>query len=192
VQAVTGSDEEIAAVVASNVAGRWQPSGCATVSQEGPRLVIAFDDCAGPYGLVHVEGTAHLTLFVVDGTVMVDATWTTMRVNRAMLTGGANGWFGVYLDGTGYEGSAYRIIWDRSSECGSMLGDWDNEERIDPFVRRDFTSANVMRCAGGCPTGIVSRTFDTGTTVTVTLDGTAVASWVSSTGRNGTLALACQ
>lgn len=202
--------DQVATAIAANVAARWQPTGCATVEQQGSAITITYNDCTGPRGLLHVSGQLVLTTAVkLDGTITVHGTSGDLTVNDAHLVVDVDAEYAV--TGTGHtltvstQGSAvgprgteldhignYTITWDTTSQCRSVAGNWSTEAtRTDGTTLQRSTTADVMRCAGSCPVGSVSRTFATGTTLTVTFDGTALAHWETSTGKSGTVNLVC-
>jgi hypothetical protein len=198
--------DQVAVRIAANVALRWNPSGCAVVQQSGASITITYNDCTGPRGLVHVSGTLDVVVSVSsDGSIGLHGTSDDLTVNGASLvvdaeatysisatehtltvhtTGSGVGAFGNTID---HEGD-YTLTWDTATACGRITGDWSTEIG----TRERATQADVARCAGGCPTGSITHEFRAGATVTVTFDGTATASWTTSTGRSGTFALACR
>ena len=208
---MAATPDQVAARIAANVALRWQPSGCAVQTSQGNTITITYNDCTGPRGLVHVNGQIILTVTVkLDGTIVVHGTSSNLTVNDATLaisadaayattgsghtlivstTGSAVGPRGSELDHVGN----YTINWDTSSQCGSLAGTWATDAtRTDGTTAPRSTTSNVMRCAGSCPLGTVTRRFVSGTSVTVTFDGTATARWQTSTGRSGAIELACR
>jgi hypothetical protein len=209
-EAPTVPEEQLAADVAANVALRWEPTGCASTSQDGTVLTITFDNCNGPRGVAHVTGTLTASLYVIDGTAIVDVSSPAMSVNGATLTVASQVWAGVTLDAvlldgftqgpaTGPRGNeverwgSYVITWPASSECSSFRGEWDTEAAplTDP-LKPITTTSDLLRCPGRCPHGTVSRIFTNGARVTVTLDGSTLAHWESTAGRSGTLDLRCE
>jgi hypothetical protein len=203
--------DQIAARLAANVALRWQPSDCATVDQNGNTITITYNDCTGPRGLRTVNGMLVLVVSVaLDGSITVHGESANLTVNDIMLKIKADATYTT--SGTGHtitvstEGSSvgsrgfeldhvgnYTINWDTASQCGSLAGSWSTEAtRLDGTTVSRSATANVMRCVGSCPIGTVSRTFRSGTTWTVTFDGTSVAEWSTSTGRSGTIDLPCR
>ena len=206
--ALTG--DQVAAKIAANVAARWNPSGCATVTQTGANLAITYDDCSGPRGLVHVTGELDLAVSVaLDGTISVHATASDLQVNNASLSISADGTYATSGtshtltvqssgDGTGPRGNdithdgQYTITWDTSSQCGSIAGHWSTELSNATTSATRSNDVSLMKCATGCPTGTVTHHFLGGQSLTVTFDGTATASWSTSGGKTGTIALSCQ
>jgi len=203
--------DQVAGRIAANVASRWQPSGCATVAQQANTITISYDDCSGPRGLVHVSGQLVLTVSVeLDGAIVVHGEAQHLTVNEVELainadatyrSSGTSHTIAVATEGSavGPRGNAlvhlgdYTVTWDTSSQCGSLAGAWSTElTRVDGTTASRSTTSNVMRCAGGCPIGTLSRTFASGTTLTITFDGTAAAEWSTSTGRSGAVELRCR
>ncbi|MGE5181969.1 MAG: hypothetical protein ACM31C_07895, partial [Acidobacteriota bacterium] len=202
--------DQVAARIAANVALRWQPSGCATVTSSGANVTIKFDDCTGPRGLLHVTGELDLVVSIsAAGAIDVAGTASGLQVNRAVLdvdthaeytvsgtmhqlavqtTGTGTGPFGNTIDHSGN----YTVAWDPASTCGSIDGMWSTEISNTTASATRSNELNVMRCAGGCPTGTLVHTGFAGVTLTVTFDGSATASWTTSTGKSGTFALQCQ
>jgi hypothetical protein len=209
---VTGSvtSDQVAARIAANVALRWNPSSCATVTSSGSNVTIKYDDCTGPRGLVHVTGELDLVVSITTaGAIQVAGTATGLEVNRAVLdvnvtatysVSGTMHSLAVQTDGsgTGPRGTAidhqgnYTIGWDDSSQCGSIAGDWSTELTRTNGSASRATNVNLMRCSGGCPTGTAAHTGLAGITLTLTFDGTNIAAWATSNGKSGTFALACQ
>ncbi len=200
--------DQVAARIAANVALRWNPAGCATATASGANVTVTFNDCTGPRGLLHVTGTLDLAV-TVDTAIHVHGTATGLEVNRAVLdidsnatysttatthsisvqtTGTGTGPFGNTIDHTG----DYTVTWDPASSCGSLQGMWSTEISSTTASATRSNDVNIMRCAGGCPTGSLVHTGFGGVTLTVTFDGSATASWTTSTGKSGTFALQCQ
>jgi hypothetical protein len=201
---------DVAATIAANVATRWSPSTCATVTTNGPDVDIKFDDCTGPRGLLHVTGELDLVVSInTSGAIAVTGTATGLQVNNATLdinltatyaTSGTNDVLTVDTmgAGTGPLGNAidhsgnYTVTWDTTSQCGSIDGMWSTELTSSTTSRTRGNMVDVSRCAGGCPTGTMVHDFLTSETLTITFDGTPTASWALSTGKTGSFALACQ
>jgi hypothetical protein len=202
--AMAATSEEIAVRIAANIGLRW-PSSCRTVEQNGNAITVTYNDCTGPRGLLRVSGQLVLTVQVkTDGSISVHGTSGNMTINDANLmvdvealysrvgtthtvdvvtSGHAVGPRGSELDHVG----DYTVTLDAGTQCRSLVGSWATEaELADGRTASRSTTADVTRCAGGCPTGTVARTFRNGVTLTVTFDGTSTAQWETSTGRTGT------
>lgn len=208
---VTGlTTDQAAGRILANVALRWIPSSCATATRSGANITVTLTDCTGPRGLLHVSGTIDLVVAVdATGTISVTGHSDDLMVNRANLTFDVSATYGVsgtnhtltvqtQGQGTGPLGNEidhngnYTITWDTSSQCGSIAGDWSTEFSNGVQSATRSNEVNLMRCAGGCPTGSIVHTFLRGQTLTVTFDGTNVAQWQTSGGRSGTVNLTCQ
>jgi hypothetical protein len=202
--------EEIAVRIAGNIGLRW-PSSCRTIETNGNAITITYNDCTGPRGLFHVSGQLVLTVQLkLDGSILVHGSSGDLTVNDAHLVVDVDATYS--LSGTNHvltvstQGSAtgprgndlehvgdYTITWDTLSQCGSLVGSWATEATLaDGTTASRSTNVNMMKCAGACPVGTVMRTFRNGVSLTVTFDGTAEASWETSTGRSGTVALVCR
>ena len=201
---------DVAARIAANVALRWSPSTCATVSTNGADVTIKFDDCTGPRGLLHVTGELDLVVSIsTTGTIQVAGTATGLQVNNATLNinltamyavsgtndelmvqtmGSGTGPLGNAIDHTG----SYTVTWDTTSQCGALDGTWSTSLTSTTATHSRGNTVDVMRCAGGCPTGTMTHNFVTSETLTITFDGTPTADWKLSTGASGTFALDCQ
>lgn len=205
----TLTGDQVAVRVAANVALRWQPSSCATISQQGATVTVTYDDCTGPRGLVHVTGTLTVELSVsATGVIGAHATATGLQVNQATLDIDADATYAVSGtshvltvsstgEGTGPRGNAiehkgdYTITWDTASQCGSIDGQWSTDITTAVATAERSNDVDLSRCAGGCPTGMLTHHFLGGASITVTFDGTATAAWSASTGRSGTVQLFC-
>jgi hypothetical protein len=198
------TSDQVAVRIAANIGLRWA-AGCAQVTQSGATITVVYNDCTGPRGLVHVTGTLVLAVSVsATGVISVHGTSDDMQVNRATLVIDANATYAVSGtshtltvatngSGTGPRGNTiehqgnYTISWDTASQCGSIDGMWSTD--LGDLSRSN--DVNIDRCAGGCPTGTLTHTFLRGASITVTFDGSATATWTSSTGGHGSVTLAC-
>jgi hypothetical protein len=201
--------EQAAATIAANVPSRWQPSGCATATATGANVTVTLAGCSGPRGLVHVTGELDLAVSITTaGAIAVHATASGLEVNAATITFEADATYTVsgtvhnlavqaHGDGTGPLGTTidhdgnYTIGWDTSSQCRSIDGSWSTEFTNGTASATRSNDVNLMRCSSGCPTGSIVHHFLGGQTLTVTFDGSSVASWTTSGGRSGTVNLTC-
>jgi hypothetical protein len=200
----------VAQHVQAHVGTRLTPSTCVTsqLDDATATLTIMYDDCTGPYGLVHVTGTLTLA-FTVDasGTIGAHASGTGIMLNSVtvdvdadatytpgMLTvsarGGGTGRYGHTFTHTG----DYTLTWDSATQCHTLDGNWSTT--FDDNMTRTLDVTNLSRCAQSCPSsGTVVFTGFYGATLTINFDGTAVATWdsVSATDRqsSGTINLVC-
>ena len=204
--AITAAD--LAAAAAARGAARFQPSGCASVAVSGTTLTYTLSECTGRLGLVHVTGT--LVAELADGTdgIHITVSGNALKANRATLdvnatavlsTDGAKCRMVVTTQGSGVtaRGNAfaragtYTIERDPATACVSLDGVWQLD--LDTGRTRSTTATGLLRCPDACPAagGTIVHTGLLGRTVTVTFDGSAAASWTSSTGRSGTVDLTC-
>ena len=200
--------ETVAANIAANIAARW-PGGCAVATATGPNVAITYTNCTGPRGLVEVTGELDLAISVsLAGVLSVHATATDLQVNQATMTFDATGTYTVsgttkqlvvtsHGSGTGARGNAidhdgsYTIAWDSATLCHSIEGAWSTELSNGTGAVSRSTTVSLDRCPSMCPTGDLTHKFLGGAELTITFDGTAVASWSVSTGASGTVQLTC-
>lgn len=200
--------EEAATAAWTNAGVFWQPAGCITATQDGLTVTYEVNDCTGPFGLVHVTGTV-VVVYSLDGDGLhAVATADDLQVNQASMDIDATGvlhWEGTtrVLDvttngqGTGPRGNTftrsgdYTATWDSGSECFGLDGSWSTTIG----ARRWSTDVVAFeKCGDSCPAegGHVSYHGGlSGVTIDVDFDGSAEASWETSNGRSGTLALYC-
>jgi len=206
--ALTG--DQVATHIAANASTRFTPAGCATATATGSNVKLTLNDCTGPRGLLHITGELDLTASVaLDGTISVHAAATALMVNRATIDIDSDATYAVsgtthtltvqtMGSGTGPRGNdidhtgQYTITWDVSSECRSIAGHWSTEFSNGSASAARSNDVNLMRCAGGCPTGMLTHHFLGGASLTVTFDGSNVAQWSASTGKSGSVTLSCQ
>jgi hypothetical protein len=206
-QPVSASATDLAQAASARVASRVQPSGCLTTTVNGATVTYVFDDCTGPYGMVHVTGTVTAVYSrTSSGAVQVVLSGSGVKVNAAVVdldatvtATQANGVKRAEVvsnaTGTGPRGGkvdrngTYTITYDSTAECVTVDGSWSTRTG----VRTSSTVvAGYKRCKGTCPVAGGSITNTTGRTViTLTYDGSAVASWSTSGGRSGTVNLQC-
>ena len=184
-------------------------AGCASVALSGTTLTYTLSECTGRLGLVHVSGT--LVAQLTDGSdgVHIAVSGTGLRANRATLDLDATGVLGsdgakcklvVSTNGSGTTArgntfsrvGSYTVERDPATACVSLDGQWQLDLSIGRT--RSTTVTGLSRCADACPAagGTIVHTGLLGRTATVTFDGSDVASWTSSTGRSGTIDLACE
>ncbi|HSN26970.1 MAG TPA: hypothetical protein VLT45_11805 [Kofleriaceae bacterium] len=206
--ALTG--DQVAAHIAANAPARFTPAGCATATASGSNVTLTLNDCTGPRGLVHVTGELDLTASVsLTGAISVHGAATNLMVNRATLdvdsdaiyaVNGTTHTLDVQTQGSGVgplgndveHTGQYTITWDTGSQCHSIAGHWSTELSSGTASATRSNDVNLMRCAGGCPTGTVTHHFLGGASLTITFDGTATAQWSTSGGKSGTVNLSCQ
>lgn len=179
------------------------PAGCATSTQSGGTATIVFDHCTGSHGLVTIDGTVLAKITSVSAsTVGFQITADQLQLGGAALDVAITGTYSSIggtqslavtstSTGTGALGNAvthdgdYTATWDGT--CATVDGTWstsigDRDRGLD---------VSLTRCTAACPRGQVTRTDARGKTISLSFDGTATASWSSSTGRSGELHLGC-
>jgi hypothetical protein len=203
VAAAGPTPQGVADFIAQHAPQRYQPAGCVTVTQAGLTVKLVFAQCTGPRGLRQLSGELDLTASAgAGGAIDVAAHAVDLEVGQATMTidsaavytvAGATKSLAVTSHGTGtgalgnaitHDG-AYTTTWDAS--CVSIDGSWSTE--VGEAGRS--TTASVMRCMNECPTGTITRDTFRGRTISITFDGTATATWSTSAGRSGTVALPC-
>jgi hypothetical protein len=205
---VAADATSVASTIAANVAGRW-PGACAVAVASGANVTVTYNDCTGPYGLVHVTGELDLTISVTaQGAVAVHATATDLEVNAATIDFTADGTLSqtgtmetlavtANGSGTGPRGNsidhngAYTVTWDASTACRSISGSWSTDLTTPVATAERANTVDLMRCGATCPTGTLAHKFLGGATLTLTFDGTATGTWSASTGLSGSIALDC-
>ena len=204
------TSDQVATRIAANVALRWIPSSCATVSSAGNTVTITYNDCTGPRGLVHVTGEIDLAISVsVSGGISVHATASDLQVNAATLDLDATADYAVVGDqhtltvqssasGTGPRGTEidhqgdYTVSWDPTNECRSITGNWSTDFTGPNRSAERSNAVDLTRCDAGCPTGSITHHGLLGLVINITFDGTNVAQWSTSNGLSGTVNLRCQ
>ena len=212
---VGGAEDDNASLTAADLAAaaqargvaRFQPAGCATVTVDGLTVTYVLNDCTGRFGLVHVTGTLVFTLSDAADGIHIAVAGPGLQVNRATLDLAATAVLSddggkrklvvsTHGSGIGARGNAftregsYVVERDRATSCIALDGQWQLKVGE---LSRTTTATGIVRCDGMCPAagGQIQHTGFRGRTITVTLDGTAVAQWRSSTGKSGTIELAC-
>lgn len=202
------TSDQLAAAIAANITAKW-PNACAQVTANGSDLTVVYNDCSGPRGLIHVTGTLDLTISVsLTGAISVHATGTNVEVNNATLDIDADAVYTVtgsqrslavtsHGSGVGPRGNEidhqgnYTLTWDPSSTCRSIAGHWQTDFSNATTSAERSNDLTLSKCVNACPTGSLTHHYLGGASVTVTFDGSAVATWSASTGASGSVALAC-
>ncbi|MFT3711275.1 MAG: hypothetical protein QM817_26895 [Archangium sp.] len=206
-QPMSATATDLATAASTRVASHVQPAGCLTVTVNGATVTYVFNDCTGPYGMVHVTGTVTAVYSRnATGGVQAVITGTGVKVNNAVVdlnaTVNASQSAGVKraevvsnATGTGPRGGkidrngTYTITYDTTAECVTVDGTWTTKAAL---RTSSTTVAGYKRCKGTCPVAGGTITNTTGRTViTLAYDGSAVASWNTSGGRSGTVNLQC-
>lgn len=208
-QPASTTPENLAASSAMRVQNRFKPQGCAVATQSGATVTYVLTNCTGPYGLVKVSGTLVAVYsraagggvnVVITGNGL-KANDSTIDVNSTVIATQSNGVKKAEVtingNGTGPRGNsftrkgAYTITFDTTAECVTVDGTWTTgSARI---ASASTVVSGYQRCKGSCPAsgGSIVHTAANKTVVTLTYDGSATASWSSSTGRSGSVNLQC-
>lgn len=207
-QPMSASAADIANAAATRVNSHLTPAGCLTKTVSGATVTYVFNDCTGPYGLVHVTGTVvGVYSRPSGGGVQVVLTGTGVKVNgatvdlnstviasqsgtvkKAEVTSNAAG--------TGRRGNsisrdgAYTVTYDSSAQCVTIDGTWST--KVGARTASTVVSG-YKRCKGTCPAsgGSIVHTSSRTNVVTMTYDGSATAAWSTSAGKSGTVTLQC-
>ena len=204
-------DDQIADAASARLAAKYS-SGCVTSTRSLNVVTYVMVNCTGPYGLVKVSGTLVVTYTrQSDGSIKADAAGTGIKVNdgtldvaaTAIYSKDANGLETAVVQthgtGTGARGhtadrtGSYTITRDQAAGCMTLAGNWSTQ-----WDGSKATTSTVVtglsKCAGECPAagGVIKYTGVLGRTITITLDGSAVASYDTSGGKSGTIDLQCK
>ncbi len=206
--AVALTSDQLAVAIAANITAKWT-GGCAVVTSSGANITATYNNCSGPRGLVHVDGQLDMTVAVLlTGAISIHATATGFQVNSASLDIAADATYArsgtsrsltVTTDGsgTGPRGNSidhkgdYTLTWDPSTSCASIDGSWSTDFSNASGAASRSNDVNLSKCTGACPTGSMTHHSIRGASLTLTFDGTAVATWSASGGASGRVALAC-
>lgn len=207
-QPVSLSAADLAKAASVRVGSRLQPAGCLVTTVNGATVTYTMADCTGPYGLVHVSGVLTAVYSRASmGEVSVVITGSGIKANQATFdvnsTVKASQAAGVRRaevvcdsSGTGARGGGitrqgtYTVTYEPTTQCVTLNGTW--QTRVGLRTASTVVSG-YARCKGACPAtgGSIAHTTVRSATVTVTYDGTSTASWATSGGRSGTVALRC-
>jgi hypothetical protein len=207
-QPMSATPTDLAAAAATRVGSRLQPAGCLTPTTTGPTVTYVFNDCTGPYGLVHVTGTVTAVYSRAgNGAVQAVITGTGVKVNAAtvdlnstVIASQSNGVKKADVvtnaDATGPRGNtitrdgAYSVTYDTTAQCITIDGTWTTKAGL---RTASTVVAGYKRCKGACPAagGSIVHTSARSSVVTVTYDGDATAAWTTADGRSGTVTLQC-
>jgi hypothetical protein len=199
--------EDAAGTASVRARATFSPSSCVTATAVANVVTYMLNDCTGPWGLVHVTGTVVVTYSKQPDGVHADANATGLLVNGATLNinsqavysvNGTAHQLTVTTDGggTGLRGNtigrhgSYTLAWDTGTQCAALDGQWSTTIASATWS----TSVTGFKvCKNECPSaGTIAHTGGLShVTVTVTFNGSAEASWTSSRGDHGTVALFC-
>jgi hypothetical protein len=207
-QPVSTSPANVATAASMRVGTHLKPATCLTTTVTGASVVYTMNDCTGPYGLVHLTGTVTAVYSrTTSGDLQVVITGAGLQANKSVLdlnaTVTATQANGVRTArvvcnsaGTGPRGNSvsrageYTAVYDSSSECITVNGTWTTTAGL---RSASTVVSKYTRCKGTCPAagGSIVHTTVRSNVVTVTYDGSATASWSTSGGKSGTVALVC-
>ena len=202
-----GSASEAAVMAGAQAKTFWQPAGCVTATQLNNVVTYKLADCTGPYGLVHVTGSVVVTYSADSAGIHAAAVANGLLVNGATMNLNSNADYTVNGSakklvvatngsGTGAFGNAitrngsYTLTWDDASMCGTLDGAWSTQIGSNTW---STSIANYAQCKYHCPSsGTLSHTGGLSkVTITVSFDGSSNATWSTSRGHSGTIALFC-
>lgn len=205
---------QVAAGTAS-AAGLW-PAGCVTRTKDAsnPALVhITFNECTGPFGLVHLNGGEDVILSKnADGSLHAAITGVNLTANDKPITYTASAditfptattrdvtWQGAWTR-TNEEGdaivhtSSLTIQIDTSTHCGSTSGKAKttvDDREVDTTIS-DYQLCRDSTGEVGCPSGSVEHVHEpSGNTVTVDFNGSATADVTGPRGHTFDVPLVC-
>jgi hypothetical protein len=81
------TDADLMAKVKTNPGLFFRPAGCLTTTVSGNVATHVFNDCTGPYGLVHFNGTVVSTFVRGSGSLTITHEATDFHVNGATVSG---------------------------------------------------------------------------------------------------------
>jgi len=202
--------------VAEAALGRFKAgtrdASCVQATRTGNEVDYVMTSCSGRWGRLTVTGTMHVVytanadcsvdavgsgqgLQVNRATIDLDATahWSkdssgveTVVVNTHSKGGGTN----VQLDHVG----SYTVTRDQATGCRTLDGQWSTDWSAQRGSATTSTTATgLKKCGDACPAagGQVVHQGVLGRVVTLTFDGSAVASWETNRGKSGTINLPC-
>ncbi len=206
------SDADLATAASTKLKSRFK-NGCVTTTQKLNVVTYVMVDCTGPYGLVTVSGTMVVTYTRQSGGVIkADAQGTGLKVNEGTLDLSAVALYSknaagletavveTHGKGTGKRGNTgervghYTVTRDQAASCVTLDGSWSTAWNGSRAATSSTEVTGLAKCAASCPAagGVITHTGALGKTLTVTLDGSSVAAWSTSTGKSGTRDLECR
>jgi len=196
--------EEAVNASAARAAEFWT-AGCFMFSIEGATVTYTLTDCGGPFEIVRLSGTVTITyndtgsgigFDIVASDLTIRENTVSFSISADVATDGRNvsvTTSGSVLGRRGFmltRNGTYNLQWNGSSECAGIdSGSWETTVEGEAFAT---SISNWRRCGINCPAAGATVSFSgSGTTVTVSYDGTRQASWTSSGGESGSLRLFC-
>jgi hypothetical protein len=217
-QNISSVDPDTAATELATATQLW-PAGCVTRVKDPTNkdvVDVTFDDCTGPFGLVHLNGEVVVTFSAgSDGSLTATHTGVNLSANGHPITFSATAditvsgstrnvtWQGAWdrVDEAGdtiAHTSSLSIVVDTSTQCrttsGTAVTSVDSRV-VDSTITGYETCLNtsgVTEGEEGCPSGTIVHTHKaTGDSVTVDFDGSATADITGPKGVTFTEPLVC-
>jgi len=192
------------------------PSGCVTRTQsatDASVVTLTFNDCTGPFGLVHLDGQETVTLSAAPGgALQASLEGVNLTANGKPLTQSATAiitfpssttrsvaWTGSWqrtddLGDVVQHTSSVTIAVDLTTGCGTSTG---TAKTVVATREVDTTITDLQLCHSatgveGCPSGSVEHDGVTsGKTVSITFDGTDEAEVTGPRGDTFAVPLVC-
>jgi hypothetical protein len=192
---------DVAQRIADRAKARYLPATCVTATRNGAEVDVVLNNCTGPRGLRTVSGSIHIIGSVTaTGDFQAVATANNLSINAAIMDINTTALYSptsktlsVTTSGAGVgplgndvkRDGSYTVAFD--ANCATVNGAWATT--VGDAARS--TTVQIKRCKDMCPTGSIVHNGKLGRTLTITLDGSAVATWISSKGGSGTVNLTC-
>ena len=193
---------QVASYIFSHAPEHYSPPGCVNAALSGSTTVVLnFNDCSGRHGLQKLTGTLVEAVSVDVAGVHINATasglnvgLTTMDIDSTSTISTSAGRRSMSVSthgaGTGPLGNSivrdgeYTVTWN--SHCRTTDGSW----ALTRGESTRSTTTHITRCAQQCPSGTITRTSSS-RKLTITFDGSSVATWSTSDGLSGSINLVC-
>jgi len=203
------STAELAALAAAKAAPlAFLPEGCVSTEVQGTAITYTLKGCTGPFRTRLVTGKLEVVYSLGASGLHAQLTARDLRVGGVTLDVDSEGLFSidgverrasVKTHGAGVDrrgnrverDGAYTLTWDPVDDCLGFDGVWETQV----LARKWQTQVEgIERCAGACPAAggrIVYEEEPLGPRLEITFDGNDAASWTSSQGESGVVALLC-
>jgi hypothetical protein len=184
----TGDADTAASAYESRPVAGFYPAGCVSSAREGLTIHIRFDNCTGPFGLLHLNGGIDATFSLSDGTLHADLADTgdlTVEDNPVDYAASTDiviegsvyafdwiaSWSGTTKDGEPFtHDSELDITADPATGCATLSGN-----SLGSLGERGMDSviAGYAVCPLECPSAgkITSTGKSSGKTITIEFDG---------------------
>ncbi len=208
--------EEVAMHAATKFLDKMENAECVTTAIDGDTVTFTLTECTGKRGLRKLSGTLVVEYSVAeDGTITAHSTGTALTMSNSAgkmatldvsatatykatdtgktLSVTSSGMFKGPVGGAMDRSATYTVSWD--ADCRTIDGTWTFTKTLPgPMMKVQTRSTKITglkRCMTGCPTGKVELTRPNGLVITVTYDGTNMATTMTSKGGSGTKVLEC-